>query len=144
MESSGRVIAIQGDKVTLKMYKENSCSHCSGCGDSAKTSKELVVEIKEQVSMGDIVTFQLKDSKFLKIGFVVYILPIIMMVVGFNVGTKIGYTEKGSAAMSFLFLAGTFLVIHIVDKFLVKEKIKMEILKIEKGEEVVEKATCCH
>jgi len=142
MESSGKVVAINGKKVTLRMYRESTCSHCSGCGEDTKVAKELVLEVDQDVEIGDIVTFQMKDSKFLKIGFLVYIVPIIMMIIGFNVGTKLGYTEKGSAALSFLFLAITFGVIHLIDRFLVKEKVQMEVLKVEKDDGQIDQDTC--
>jgi len=142
MKSSGKVIAIDGNKVTLIMYRESTCSHCSGCGEDTKAAKELTITVEQRVEIGDIVTFQMKDSKFLKIGFLVYVVPVIMMVVGFNVGTRLGYGEKGSAGMSFLFLAITFLLIHLIDKFLVKEKIQMEVLKVEKDNGEMNQETC--
>lgn len=142
MKSSGKVIAIDGNKVTLVMYRESTCSHCSGCGEDTKVAKELTVTVEQRVEIGDIVTFQMKDSKFLKIGFLVYIVPVIMMVIGFNVGTNLGYEEKGAAAMSFLFLVITFLFIHLIDKFLVKEKIQMEVLKVEKDDGEMDQETC--
>lgn len=142
MKSSGKVIAIDGNKVTLVMYRESTCSHCSGCGEDTKVAKELTVTVEQRVEIGDIVTFQMKDSKFLKIGFLVYIVPVIMMVIGFNVGTNLGYEEKGAAAMSFLFLVITFLFIHLIDKFLVKEKIQMEVLKVEKDDGEMNQETC--
>lgn len=142
MESSGKVVAINGKKVTLLMYRESTCSHCTGCGEDTKVAKELIIVVEKKVEIGDIVTFQMKDSKFLKIGFLVYVFPIIMMVIGYNVGVKIGYSEKGSAGMSFLFLAITFLCIHLIDKFLVKDKIKMEVLNVEKDNGEMNKETC--
>lgn len=142
MKSSGKVIAIDGNKVTLIMYRESTCSHCSGCGEDTKVAKELTVTVEQRVEIGDIVTFQMKDSKFLKIGFLVYIVPVIMMVIGFNVGTRLGYEEKGAAGMSFLFLVITFLFIHLIDKFLVKEKIQMEVLKVEKDDGEMNQENC--
>ena len=50
------------------------------CGDANKLARELDVTYDGEIEIGDIVTFELEDSKMLKIGFTVYIAPIIMMI----------------------------------------------------------------
>lgn len=142
MISSGKVTEINGNKVKLKMYRESSCAHCSGCGDASKLSRELELEIKQKVEIGDIVTFELEDGKMLKIGFLVYIVPILMMILGFYISTRLGYTEKIGALISFLFLVIAFLIVHLIDKFLVKEKVQMNVLKVEKDTEEILQDSC--
>lgn len=142
MISSGKVTEINGNKVKLKMYRESSCAHCSGCGDASKLSRELELEIKQKVEIGDIVTFELEDGKMLKIGFLVYIVPILMMILGFYISTRLGYPEKIGALISFLSLVIAFLIVHLIDKFLVKEKVQMNVLKVEKDTEEILQDSC--
>ena len=123
MKSNGKVIAINGNRIKLKMFKESSCAHCSGCGDANKLARELEVTYDGDVEIGDIVTFELEDSKMLKIGFTVYILPIIMMILGFFISNKMGGSEKISVLVSFAFLVLSFAGLHIYDKYFVKEKV---------------------
>lgn len=135
MESSGKVTKINGKKLVVKMFKESSCAHCSGCGEASKLTREIELEYnpkKQTIEVGDIVTFELADSKMLKIGFLVYVLPIIMMVVGFSVSNMMGRTEGESVLVSFATLVVTFLLIHLYDRFVVKEKVNMDITRVEK------------
>lgn len=132
MKSSGKVTEVNGNKIKVKMFKESSCAHCSGCGDASKLTRELDLFYNGEVEIGDIVTFELEDAKMLKIGFLVYILPIIMMVIGFVISSRMGNSEKTSVFISFGFLIISFICLHIYDKYFVKEKVQMVVTAVEK------------
>lgn len=142
MKSNGKVIAINGNKIKLKMFKESSCAHCSGCGDANKLARELDVIYDGEVEIGDIVTFELEDSKMLKIGFTVYIAPILMMILGYTISSKMGGTEKANVLVSFAFLVISFVCLHIYDKYFVKEKVEMKVTAVEKGTELIDADNC--
>lgn len=142
MKSNGKVIGINGNKIKLKMFKESSCAHCSGCGDANKLARELDVTYDGEVEIGDIVTFELEDSKMLKIGFTVYIAPILMMILGYTISSKIGGTEKVNVLVSFAFLVISFICLHIYDKYFVKEKVEMKVTAVEKGAELMDADNC--
>ena len=142
MKSNGKVIGINGNKIKLKMFKESSCAHCSGCGDANKLARELDVTYDGEVEIGDIVTFELEDSKMLKIGFTVYIAPILMMILGYTISSKIGGTEKVNVLVSFAFLVVSFICLHIYDKYFVKEKVEMKVTAVEKGAELMDADNC--
>ena len=132
MKSSGKVTEVNGNKIKVKMFKESSCAHCSGCGDASKLTRELDLFYNGEVEIGDIVTFELEDAKMLKIGFLVYILPIIMMLIGFVISSRMGNSEKTSVFISFGFLIISFICLHIYDKYFVKEKVQMVVTAVEK------------
>lgn len=132
MKSSGKVTEINGNTIKVKMFKESSCAHCSGCGDASKLTRELELFYDGEVEVGDIVTFELEDAKMLKIGFLVYILPILMMILGFVVSSKMGNSEKTSVFISLGFLTVSFVCLHIYDKYFVKEKVQMIVTAVEK------------
>ena len=142
MKSNGKVIGINGNKIKLKMFKESSCAHCSGCGDANKLARELDVTYDGEVEIGDIVTFELEDSKMLKIGFTVYIAPIIMMILGYTISSKMGGEEKINVLVSFAFLVISFICLHIYDKYFVKEKVEMKVTAVEKGIEFMDADSC--
>lgn len=142
MTSNGKVIAINGNKLTLKMFKESSCAHCSGCGDQNKLARELEITYNGEVGIGDVVTFELADAKMLKIGFIVYVAPIIGMILGYVVTSKFTSDEKICVLISFLSLLLSFGILHIYDKFFVKEKVQMEVIKVEKADEIVLENLC--
>lgn len=145
MESSGKVTSIDGKKIKVMMFKESSCAHCSGCGEASKLTREIELEYnphKQKIEIGDIVTFELADSKMLKIGFLVYVLPLIMMMVGFIISNMMGNSERESVLFSFGALAVTFLLIHLYDRFVIKEKVNMDITKIEKDSKEFDIDSC--
>ena len=142
MKSNGKVIGINGNKIKLKMFKESSCAHCSGCGDANKLARELDITYDGEVEIGDIVTFELEDSKMLKIGFTVYIAPILMMILGYTISSKMGGTEKANVLVSFAFLVISFVCLHIYDKYFVKEKVEMKVTAVEKGTELIDAGNC--
>lgn len=145
MESSGKVTKINGNKITVKMFKESSCAHCSGCGEASKLTREIELDFnpkEREIKVGNIVTFELEDSKMLKIGFLVYVIPVIMMVLGFGIGNYFGKSEGVSVLYSFIGLFLTFLIIHLYDKFIVKEKITMNITKVEEVSDNAEIINC--
>lgn len=142
MKSNGKVIGINGNKIKLKMFKESSCAHCSGCGDANKLARELDVTYDGEIEIGDIVTFELEDSKMLKIGFTVYIAPIIMMILGYTISSKMGGEEKINVLVSFAFLVISFICLHIYDKYFVKEKVEMKVTAVEKGTELMDADSC--
>ena len=142
MKSNGKVIGINGNKIKLKMFKESSCAHCSGCGDANKLARELDITYDGEVEIGDIVTFELEDSKMLKIGFTVYIAPILMMILGYTISSKMGGTEKVNVLVSFAFLVISFICLHIYDKYFVKEKVEMKVTVVEKGTELIDADSC--
>lgn len=142
MTSNGKVIAINGNKITLKMFRESSCAHCNGCGDASKMARELELNYKGDVEIGDIVTFELADGKMLRIGFIVYILPILMMIVGYFISSKLGGAEKINVLISFIFLILSFAGLHIYDRFFVKEKVQMNVIKVEKPSDIEMMDSC--
>lgn len=142
MKSNGKVTEVNGNKIKVKMFKESSCAHCSGCGDASKLTRELILTYDGDIEPGDIVTFELEDAKMLKIGFLVYILPILMMMIGFIISSKMGNSEKTSVFVSFAFLIISFICLHIYDKYFVKEKVQMVVTAVEKGAEIFSAENC--
>lgn len=142
MKSNGKVIGIDGNKIKLKMFKESSCAHCSGCGDANKMARELEVTYDGEIELGDIVTFELEDAKMLKIGFIVYVLPVIIMILGFVIFMKLGFSENTSVFGAFAFLVLSFVGLHIYDKFFVKEKVEMKVTAVERGNEEFNIESC--
>lgn len=142
MKSNGKVIGINGNRIKLKMFKESSCAHCSGCGDANKMARELEVTYDGEIELGDIVTFELEDAKMLKIGFIVYVLPVIIMILGFVIFMKLGFSENISVFGAFAFLVLSFVGLHIYDKFFVKEKVEMKVTAVERGNEEFNIESC--
>jgi positive regulator of sigma E activity len=81
------------------------------------------------LTIGDIVTFEIEDSSLLNIAALVYLMPIIFMMAGYFIGQELGFSEGQGVLMSFLFLAISFGFIYFFDKKrgekLIDQKIKV-------------------
>lgn len=136
MESKGIVTKINGNNITVKLYKEAACLHCSVCQGEKKFSKDFQFVTEQEVSIGDIITFSIEGSKVAKVALIVYILPLIGMFVGyFFASLVLKWEEDKSALMSFVFLVISFVLLFLYDKLYRKKYTNsdIEIVGIEKG-----------
>lgn len=136
MESKGIVTKINGNNITVKLYKEAACLHCSVCQGEKKFSKNFQFFTEQEVSIGDIITFSIEGSKVAKVALIVYILPLIGMFVGyFFASLVLKWEEDKSALMSFVFLVISFVLLFLYDKLYRKKYTNsdIEIVGIEKG-----------
>ena len=139
MVNKGMIKKILGnDQFLIQIYKDSACSHCSGCGDASKISKEETFSIKDRkAEIGDIVTFEIESKKILSAALLVYVFPIVSMIFGYLFSSYIGFSEGWSIFHSFLKLMISFLIIFLYDKFFVEKRVEkdIKILSIEKNDD---------
>jgi sigma-E factor negative regulatory protein RseC len=132
MKSSGLVKEKDGNKLTVSIYKESACSHCNNCSENSKISNTLTfISENKDVRVGDIIKFEAEDRMILKAAFIVYIIPLIFMFLGYILGDKLNLSEGKKIIISFGSLIFTFFVIFFYDKLIVKNKIENFIRVIE-------------
>ena len=135
MKSSGLVKKKIGNKVTISMYKESACSHCNKCSDSAKIANEFTfISDKENIEIGDILTFEMEDNQVFKAALIVYIIPLIIMFLAYFIADKIRLSEGQCIGASFSGLIISFVCIFFYDKFIVKNKMEksVKVISVEK------------
>ncbi|MGL4652950.1 MAG: SoxR reducing system RseC family protein [Cetobacterium sp.] len=135
MKSSGLVKERLGNKLVISMYKESACSHCNNCSDSAKIANTFTfITDRDDVNIGDIITFEMEDNQVFKAAMIVYIFPLIFMFLGYFLGSKLGFSEGKNIGMSFMSLVVAFIGIFVYDKKIVKHKIEksVKIIDIER------------
>ena len=132
MVNTGIVKAIEKDgRVRVQIYKESACSHCSGCSESSKISREDVFTIDEEVKVGDLITFEIETSEIMQAAVLVYILPIAAMVLGYLLGSFLNKSEEISIIFSFSALFLTFGILFLYDRLILKRRRK-STLRIKK------------
>nr|WP_307776505.1 SoxR reducing system RseC family protein [uncultured Cetobacterium sp.] len=136
MKSTGIVKEIKDHKVTVSMYKESACSHCSKCSESNKITNEYTFYTDEKLFIGDIITFEMEDKRVLKAAIIVYLIPVIALFLGYFLGSKLGLSEGQSIGTSFFGMIVSFLGIYIYDKKVVKNQMEqnVEIISIERAD----------
>ena len=127
MQSKGIVQKINHHTITVKLFKDSSCSHCSQCHGASKYGKDFDFTTEREVHIGDLVTLEISEKDVIKAAAIAYIFPPFMMIVGYLVANKIGFSDNQSILASFLFLALSFLCLFFYDKFFAKKKVEEEI-----------------
>jgi len=89
IEENALVVASDGNRVWVEVQKQSSCGHCAAnksCGNSmlenmfGNRSKVLRVSSDIDVNVGDEVVIGVNENAVLKGSFLVYALPLIMIV----------------------------------------------------------------
>lgn len=134
MKNKGIVVENKEDnEITVKVFKDSACSHCSGCSDNSKFGTEYTFKCKENLKEGDTVDFEIADSKLLKISFLIYILPVLLLFFMYYIAGFITQVEGSRVFAAFAGIILYFLIIYIIDKKLGHDFLDKNI-KIHKGD----------
>lgn len=118
MTSQGKVVSIEGDKLKVSVDVGTECLGCpskSHCNMGDGKGKTISVINLCGAEVNDHIIFETEPSKVLISSFLIWILPIISMFVGYFV--VINFAQgfwPVLAAMVFLFLS--FFLLRIIDK----------------------------
>lgn len=135
MVNKGVIKKIEGNKITVKLYKDSSCSHCSGCSGDSKYGKDFEFVIDRQANIGDTVTFEIAAGKVIKAASIAYIFPAVAMIGGYFFGSKLlNLNENKSILCSFIALLLSFVILFLYDRLVVRKRTnsEIEIISIEK------------
>ena len=139
MDQIGYITSINGDIAEISIKRSSSCGDkCGSCkggcsvqGMSVKTKNTLGAKV------GDYVEIRTQTSIVLKSAFLVYVLPLIMLIMGVLIGVtifeKLGYVNYESLGfiLGLVFLGLSYVVLKSMDKrFKDKNKIDFEIVNI--------------
>ena len=84
MIKSGIVDSIENSKITIKIERDSSCGdNCAMCNACPGKEMFITTYTKENFNVGDYVRLETNTSLILLSAFLVYILPIILLIVGY-------------------------------------------------------------
>ncbi|MCD4650652.1 MAG: SoxR reducing system RseC family protein [Candidatus Cloacimonetes bacterium] len=127
------VISTEKGKVTVEIDKSDSCDSCAirGLCMSKGSSVRHTLETDIKLSIGDHVRVSASAGVKLLSSFILFILPIMMMIVFYFIAKLIGFSEDVSIITSIAGLLVSILIIRLLDKRFAN-KIHFEIIeKIE-------------
>jgi sigma-E factor negative regulatory protein RseC len=135
LEETGRVIKVEGSQATVAMDRHSACAHCGICIAGCQDKMEIVADNRLGSQVNDLVRVAVSGPVILKSAFVVYIIPLFGLVLGYLLGKRAGGEKLGVA----LGIGGVLLVLyglHYYDRKLKKENKLIvyitEILREEK------------
>jgi len=114
MEEKGTVLEVHGNMAKIQIESKEVCRGCQLCSLGSGKSKIFQVENLVGAKKGDSVVIEVPSTDLLKGAFILYLLPAILFISGFLLGSKIssfiGFerVEEGVSiitGVTFLFLA---------------------------------------
>ncbi len=94
-EQEGIVIELNNPIAKVKVGRHSDCENCGSCPGN----KAMVLEVNNKLGAkkGDKVLFELREDSLLKAAFIVYVLPLIAIFMGVQIGLFISYFMHGHA-----------------------------------------------
>jgi len=140
LEQIGFVSKVEGDFVQVDIKRASSCGdNCGSCGSSCNIPG-LRINVKNDLGakLGDFVEVEMSTKSILNSAFIVYMIPLIMMILGISLGAYIFKTMGYKNYEIFGMLAGvfslviSFMLLKIIDKRVKENKsLTFEMVKIK-------------
>ena len=119
MTEVGRVVSVNDDAAVVAMGKSGSCSKCGLCMASSDGKEVLLLARNEAgAGPGDTVVVEISAGKVLVAAFSLYMLPVLMTILGFVVGSAISDGSEESVlpiALAVAFLVVSFVAVWLFD-----------------------------
>ena len=124
---AAEVIQLKADGVVVKLLESEGCKSCVLGGVCNKNSKTFFVKTSQSFANGDKVQVEVKPSVRVFSSFVVFILPVLVMLGSYGLA-KIFLTESTSVLVAILSLPVSFVIIKAIDKTY-KDSLTVKITK---------------
>lgn len=134
LEQFGKIVEVIDDSTAIvTMVKHTSCKNCGACHIGSKPEMSITVENTVNAKLGNIVEVSMPTQNILSAAFIMYVIPLVMLVAGIGIGTKIFSSLSGgeifAILLGFALLTVSYLVIRQNEKRF-REKYKAVITKI--------------
>ncbi len=136
----GVVVNVGSDTVRIKSHRTEACDECvakDGCRVmGGGKDMEFDVENTLGAQMGDKVQVAVSDQAFLKVIFLVYLVPVFGLMVGAVLGQEIGHSmgfdpSMSAAVIGFACMGGVFAIVKVIaGKMDKSERYKPQLVKI--------------
>ncbi|GAB4367271.1 MAG: hypothetical protein Kow0042_07800 [Calditrichia bacterium] len=125
MRETGIVLKNTGNLLEVQMQPSASCEGCSACFINSEKMQILTIPEESEAQPGDQVEIEIKPGFALKSAFLLFFLPLLMLIVGYYVFRALGIIPGLSSAYQGILgaicgLVITYIGVHIYDKYLQK------------------------
>lgn len=122
MLRTGIVKKRKGSAAEVEIVRSSACGdNCASCGLCPGRKAVLEAENAADAAEGDTVVIDMADKKVLCAAFLVYIVPVAALIIGYIAGEALFGGEAAGITAGFLLMILTFILIILTDK---KRKIK--------------------
>jgi sigma-E factor negative regulatory protein RseC len=149
MKEIGCVTSVRGDAATIAMPVSGECKKCGICTIAAG-GRDVLLDARNDAGAreGDTVEIEIAPGRVLAAAFIIYMIPIILTIVGFLVGSAAAGGDPDSSLP--IVLAVTFLVVSFVLVWLYDRRLRRAdrrdavVTRILTGEEAAEHTRSHH
>lgn len=123
MINTGIIKKIDKDEITIHFYKDSACAHCSACSPDKKMGTTIKIHVEDTTKyvLEQEISVELDDSTLLKFSFITYIIPAILMILGYLILDFFKFSEIVSIIGSFAFLIFSFIGLFFYDRSRTKD-----------------------
>lgn len=95
LEEIGRVVKVEGLQALVEMNRHSACAHCGICTLGSQDKMEILANNSLGATVNDQVKVAVSGPVILRSAFVVYIIPIFGLVLGYLLGRYLGGEKLG-------------------------------------------------
>lgn len=134
MQSTGVVNKINGSEAVVLIKRESACGdNCANCGGcTGGTLNEVLADNEVGANIGDIVIVEMKTGRVLNAAVFAYVVPLLLLFVGYFLFFYMFKTEFLAVLGGFLFMISSYVILHFFDKKL-KNAFVHKIVEIKKS-----------
>ncbi len=100
----------------VSTFKEPECSSCSVCSEGSKFSGEIDIFSDKTLKEGELIEFEIDNKPIFFIGFIVYLLPVILFFAGYFISEIFTNKEAIKIVSAFTCVLLNTAVMVFVDK----------------------------
>ena len=103
----------------LSVQRQSACGgNCSGCGGCSSGKNVITVIADNPISAekGQMVLVETKTSEIIRYAFLVYIIPVILLIVGYFSASFLSLSEPLCILIGFVFLCAGTVILHVFQK----------------------------
>ncbi|HDL19514.1 MAG TPA: hypothetical protein ENH29_10700 [Bacteroidetes bacterium] len=116
---TGWVKELQNGNAVLRLQTNSKCSHCGAkmaCGAGNGVTRELAIPNSLLANVGDQVEISYRESSRILSAFLIFIVPIILLIAGYVFGFNRSQSESVGVLWALIGLALGFLILWFVNK----------------------------
>jgi|YelNatPaOPRAMG01_1025707.scaffolds.fasta_scaffold00047_36 sigma-E factor negative regulatory protein RseC len=123
MRERGIILSTEGQVARVRFAKGKQCEGCRACQAFGEGSAILEALNEVAASPGDVVEVEIPPKRVLESSFLVFIVPVLALMVGYFFGRlSLGLEEDSAVAAGFGCLAASFVGLRLYDRTVAKRR----------------------
>lgn len=131
----GTVIYAEGDTVTVAFERSEMCASCGACRSDGNRKMLLTLDNTAGAEVGDRISITASNGKVAKASLLAYLFPLILLLVGIFIGSRI--SDLFAIVFGLGFCAAAYGILRLLEKKW-KRAFALEIKRVIKKEDITD------